>query len=342
MVPRAESPGALLSNEGVAFDPRRWRRRLVSVPAVLLAAALAVALLPLLLPLAAAVDLARGSRLAAARSLLFVTLFLLCESAGIVISALIWLAARGPERSMEANHQLQRRWSQALAWGLRVFFGARYALEGDAPPERGPALLLVRHASSADTLLPMSLAAIPADLRVRYVLKKELLADPCLDIVGHRLPNVFVDRARGGPWEIAAVGRLVAGMGPRDVGVIFPEGTRFTPERRQRVLEKLAAEGHLEALERAGALTHTLPPRPGGALAMIEAAPEADVYFVGHAGLEGVRTMADLLGGALVGRAVRVRLWRVPAGEIPADPLARRRWLYERWAALDRWVASAQ
>ena len=31
-------------------------------------------------------------------------------------------------------------------------------------------------------------------LRLRYVLKRELLWDPCLDIVGQRVPNIFVDR----------------------------------------------------------------------------------------------------------------------------------------------------
>ena len=31
-------------------------------------------------------------------------------------------------------------------------------------------------------------------MRPRYVLKDDLLIDPCLDIVGNRLPNHFLDR----------------------------------------------------------------------------------------------------------------------------------------------------
>ena len=37
--------------------------------------------------------------------------------------------------------------------------------------------------------------AIPHQVRLRYVLKRELLLDPCLDIVGNRLPNCFVARS---------------------------------------------------------------------------------------------------------------------------------------------------
>jgi len=41
------------------------------------------------------------------------------------------------------------------------------------------------------------------------VLKRELLADPCLDIVGNRLPNHFLDRhaTDSGP-ELAALPRV--------------------------------------------------------------------------------------------------------------------------------------
>ncbi|MDC0708578.1 hypothetical protein POL68_08865 [Stigmatella sp. ncwal1] len=47
--------------------------------------------------------------------------------------------------------------------------------------------------------------------QLKYVLKRELLWDPCLDVVGRRLPNVFVERSGDrGKAEIEAVATLVA------------------------------------------------------------------------------------------------------------------------------------
>jgi len=320
-------------------DVGRWRRRAVSVPAVTLALVVMLAALPLTLPLAALTDVLRRSRLAVARTVLFMTLFLACEVIGVAACVLIWLRHRhDAEVFVEANHQLQRWWSGTLSQGLEVLYGMRYAVEGDAPGD-GPSLLLVRHVSSADTLLPMRLVAVPNDLRVRYVLKRELAADPCLDIVGHRLPNVFVDRSgRSREGAVAAVRRLVRGLGDRDCGVIFPEGTRFTSARHERVLKQLSGS---PLADLGSQLTHSLPPRTGGVLAMLDGAPTADVYFVGHTGFEGVRTMGDLLSGALVDRVVRIRFRRVASSEIPSGEEARKLWLYREWLDQDRWIGRA-
>ena len=64
----------------------------------------------------------------------------------------------------------------------------------------------------------------------RYVLKRELLADPCLDVVGQRLPNHFLDRqATDSTPELLALEELVTGIDESTVGIIFPEGTRVEP-----------------------------------------------------------------------------------------------------------------
>ena len=42
--------------------------------------------------------------------------------------------------------------------------------------------MLLRHAGIADTIIPRVFYAIPQQVRLRYVLKKELLMDPCLDL----------------------------------------------------------------------------------------------------------------------------------------------------------------
>ena len=70
---------------------------------------------------------------------------------------------------------------------------------------------------------------------VRFVIKRELLSDPCLDIAGNRMRNHFVDRGatHSGP-ELAALQELTTDMGDDTCAVIFPEGTRASPEKRAR------------------------------------------------------------------------------------------------------------
>jgi hypothetical protein len=170
-------------------------------------------------------------------------------------------------------------------------------------------------------------------------MKRELLLDPCLDVVGQRLPNVFVARGSGEPErEEAAIRALAQGLGPGEGMVIFPEGTRFTPARRERALERLEAGRAAERSERLRGLRHLLPPRPGGPLALLGAAPGADVLVLGHVGLEGLAGVSDLLSGALVGRTIRVRFWRHAAAAVPRDSGAALAWLDERWLELDGWV----
>ena len=119
-----------------------------------------------------------------------------------------------------------------------------------------------------------ALAGEPVHHRLRYVLKRELLWDPCLDIVGHRLPNCFIERgAKISAPEIERIRGLAQDLGPTDGVLIYPEGTRFTPERREAVLARIEARGDTALLERARALQNVLPPRLGGSLALLEESP---------------------------------------------------------------------
>ncbi|MAC29776.1 MAG: hypothetical protein CMH59_25405, partial [Myxococcales bacterium] len=199
--------------------------------------------------------------------------------------------------------------------------------------------LALRHASLADSLLPAALVTGPHGLRLAYVLKKELLVDPCLDVVGHRIPNHFVDRAQPTEADLEAIGALLRDADTESGAILFPEGTRFSSKKRARVLRRLEEKGspHLAA---ARALRHTLPPRLGGLAALLDANPRADVVFCAHVGLEGFATFADLLSGEVVGRTLAVRFWRVPARAIPEEREARLRWLYDQWAEVDRFVGA--
>ncbi|HRE92507.1 MAG TPA: 1-acyl-sn-glycerol-3-phosphate acyltransferase, partial [Myxococcota bacterium] len=88
------------------------------------------------------------------------------------------------------------------------------------------------------------------------------------------------------------------------------------------------------------ALQRVLPPRPGGPLALIDAAGDADVVFVAHVGFEGLASLTAVLSGALVGQTIHLKFWRVPRAEIPTHRDERVDWLWRQWEALDRWVSS--
>jgi 1-acyl-sn-glycerol-3-phosphate acyltransferase len=321
-------------------DPHRWRRRLLSISGFGLLTALALVLLPIVLPLALIRDLVVRSRLAWVRCCLLLSWYVVCESWGVLAALGLWLARPllGREGFVYAAVLLQRSWTAALTRGILVLFSVRLEVEGGQCVERGPLILLARHASVADTLLPMWLVAGPHRYAPRYVLKQELRWDPCLDIVGHWIPNAFVRRGDG-QSEVERIARLGEGLGPADLVVLFPEGTRFSPRGLERRLAELR-EREDALLEQAQGLRHCLPPRSGGALGLLDRAPDVDVAILAHVGLDSLRTMADIFDGALIERRIRVGLWRVPAAEIPRDAEGRRRWLYAQWAAIDRWIAA--
>lgn len=169
------------------------RRRAVSIPALFLAAVALTALAPVWLPLAALADLLRGRRrVPTVRLLAFGFCWAWLESAGVVVSGGLWVA--GLRRRTGPHLALQRWWAARLMGALRATTGLDVVTPGAAALAPGPAVVLCRHASLADSLLSAWVITSLARLQPRYVLKRELLADPCLDIVGGRLPNHFLDR----------------------------------------------------------------------------------------------------------------------------------------------------
>ena len=318
----------------------RWRRRALTIPGCFAAAAVLLPLLPALVAAAVALDQLRGSRFSRARSALLLGSYLACEAAGLLASGALWIAAGlDPPRAARWNFRLQCAWASALFGAARRLFALRLEVAGAEAASGGPLLVLMRHASLVDSLLPAALLSRRTGLRLRYVMKRELLWDPCLDVVGQRLPNAFVRRGSGdGAAEIASVAALGRDLGGDEGVLIYPEGTRYTPERRRQVLARLAESAEPKLVERARALQHLLPPRLGGVTALLDAAPNADVLICVHSGFEGVRGIGDLWGGALIGRRIQVQFWRVPAASIPREAAARVDWLFEQWERLDRWL----
>lgn len=332
---------AAFSDEGAGG---RWLRRAVTISTYAALAAFVAAALPLLALVALAIDAVRRRRFAATRCLAMLLIYLACEIAGIAVSSALWLARRlrfvNRKHSTELHYRLQLRWAQALLAGARHAFALDLEVEGEEQIPGGPVLVLARHASLADTLLPANLLTRRHGIRLRYVLKRELLWDPCLDLVGNRLPNVFVRRGSGdSAREIDAVRRCAGGIGAREGVLIYPEGTRFSAAKLERARARLAAGNDPARLARAQQLRGVLPPRLGGVLALLEGAPRADVLFLGHVGLEETAHLRQIWNGALVGRSVRVKFWRVARADVPSTQGERIAWLDGEWANMDEWVA---
>lgn len=324
-----------------------WRRRLVTIPTVYVMALVALALSPATLLGAALMAPFERRRGVALRCVGFITAYLVGEAAFLAAAGLQWLAApgftpRGAARLERFTARFGNAWGAYLFGCGRLFFGLRVHVSGlEALGGERPLLVFMRHASLGDTPLAPVYLGRHAGRRLRYVAKAELRKDPIFDLIGGRSRSCFVHRGSAhADREIAAICALLDDLGARDAIVIYPEGTRFSPEKRVRVLARAASHLPPELYARARAMRHVLPPRLGGPLALLEHNPGADVVFCAHAGYEGAATLRDLLDGRAIDRHVEVRFTRVPFEAIPKGREALERWLFERWGELDAWVGA--
>jgi 1-acyl-sn-glycerol-3-phosphate acyltransferase len=319
-----------------------WRRRAVSVPGLYLLTALYLALLPALLLLALLHDVVTRARLAYVRGLLALAVNLVVHCVGLVALFVVWLFSgrwlrRSERPQLRASYLVEVWLSRAIVAGIERVYGIRRVVEGLDALGDGPTLLLARHVSLVDPVLFLAVLG-HAGSTLRYVCKRELLWDPCIDVLGHRVPMAFVWRGMSRhEADVENVSHLVDALGDDDVVLVFPEGTRFTERKQRRALLRLAS--HRPALaEIASRWRHVLPPHPSGALALLEREPSLNVVVCAHTGLEGARALRDLIDGALIGREVRIGLWRVPREEIPNDREARAAWLFDVMGDMEDWV----
>ncbi len=322
-------------------------RRFITIPGYIIAWTVWLGAAPVWLPVVIVVDMVRRNQGVALRCAVLVAVYLTYEIMGIAASAGLWvwknLLGIDSERWTDVHFRLEAWWGTMLFHAVVRLFGLRLEVEGDADLGRGPYLLLLRHTSTADTLLASALVSRPYGLRLRYVLKRELLWDPCLDIVGNRLPNVFVDRfTDDSAREVSRVRELARDLGTRDGILIYPEGTRFSQAKRRRALDHLRENGDAKMLEYAESLAFVLPPRPGGLLGLLEAASEADVVVCAHTGFDGAASLAQIWKGALLHQVIRVQFRRIARDEIPSGRDARIAWILEEWRRVGDWVEHQQ
>ena len=338
--------GPLLPADGTRKS--RLQRRARGI-AIIVGAWCALTLLaPLVLAGAVVVDLvlwlARRKPWTAVRLAAFAWWFLLGEILGLLALVRIYAASAGRDtrRRRWGVYRLRMRWAGRILGGIQRLFGVAIEVEDGEKAAPGGAIVAIRHASIIDNLLPDNFIAAPHQIGLRFILKKELELLPLIDIGARWIPTNFIRRASGDvATELAQLEKLAVELGDDESVLIYPEGTRWTPPKLERAKEKLR-ERRPDLAELAEPLRDTLVPRTAGFVALLQRAPDADVVFCSHVGLDGFEYIRDIWRGGLVGATVRIRFWRHAAADVPKEPEAQERWLLERWVELDEWVGRAK
>jgi 1-acyl-sn-glycerol-3-phosphate acyltransferase len=322
-------------------------RRLVLAPAVIVATVLTITGLPVLLLVAAAASTVLPGRWRPLRLLWMLLLHLVLESVGLVMLFGLWVASgfgwriRSP-RFQLAHYAMVRWYLNLVFWECERVLHVRVNVEVPPPTsyDGRPLLILSRHAGPGDSFLVVHALVNWYAREPRIVLKDTLQWDPLIDVLLNRLPNRFIRPGPGRSADIVErqVGELARNLDENDAFVIFPEGGNFTEHRRKRAIERLRRKGLIDEAERAEQLRHVMAPKPGGVLAALTNANDADVVFVAHTGIEHMVTVLDVWRELPMDTAIEMRWWLVPAAEVPQDREARIDWLFDWWQQIDDWI----
>ncbi|WP_181779063.1 1-acyl-sn-glycerol-3-phosphate acyltransferase [Pseudonocardia pini] len=325
--------------------PPRWVRRLVLAPAMVLITAVVLATLPLWLLIGTALSPFLPGRLRAVRVLWVAVVALVTESAVLCALLGLWIAA-GFGLALRTP-LLQYLHYQLVGWYLRTLYREaarvlrlRVQIDGPDPDEYldRPLLVFCRHAGPGDSFLLIHALVNWYAREPRIILTEALQWDPALDVMLNRLPNRFIPAGGGGTRLERRIADLATALDHNDAFVIFPEGGNFTERRRTAAISRLRARGLEDMARRSEAMRHVLAPRPGGVTAALAAAPDADIVWVAHAGLDHLFTVADIWHALPLDTTVDMRWWRVPAGEVPRDEAGQVEWLYRWWERIDEWI----
>jgi 1-acyl-sn-glycerol-3-phosphate acyltransferase len=335
------------------LPPRRVRR--VTGPLLIGALVAAVLLLPVLVVVSVLVSVFLPGRWRALRLLCFALVYLALEVAGLVAAAVLWVFS-GFGRWLDAavfraaHYTVLRLLLDVLMQVAQRLFALRLVTDGDSwsplddglPGSTNAMVVLSRHAGPGDSFLLVHTLMNRDHLRQpRIVLKDVLQLDPLIDVYLNRLPNHFVSTDPAVRYRSEeAIADLARDLGEEDALLIFPEGANFTAQRRTRAIQRLRDRGLLSAVRRAEAMRNLLPPRPGGVVAALHAAPHADVVLVAHTGLEHLSTVRDLWRNLPMDKTLHLRWWFIPAAEVPRDEAQATDWLYQWWETIDAWITA--
>lgn len=357
--------GAYLGSKNTAHNRMivRYKRRIISVPLYAIMFLIYISLAPLLLLIAFTVGLVKGS-FNYFRVVLFFLVFFVFELLAFLLGTLMDILYYIP--FSETTHTniiltFQNWWGAGIVtFGLPLLGGYINAVGiEELTPESGPYLLLLRHSSFGDTVLGQKIFS--SKFECRYVVKKELLWDLALDFMGSKSPNFYLHRTLGKEdmaKQINDMSHILDDYHPgaNIMTYLWPEGTRFTPSIRAKLVEKLAEKAKgpgaddysdasplspKEVYQLAQDLQHTLPPRLSGAFALLDKLKEngGSLLFVPHYGMDKIRDFWSLMDGALEGVEIRMEFMKVSASEIPDGRRDRALWLADWWRKIDRWVA---
>ncbi|KAN0019680.1 hypothetical protein ACTFIU_002901 [Dictyostelium citrinum] len=362
-------------NSGFRLWLEKWNRRSISISLILIVLVVLTLLFPVLAIVALALDLYHYKRrrgLNYVRILTFFESYLFIELIALISTFLIYfihllslivVSDPGKARFFRWNYWYQSWWGGEMLFGWSCYllgidvevevagdvnssFIAHYYDKGfkkrlaDALGI-GPKIIFSRHASFADTLVPQGIFSL--FYHMRYIVKKELLWDPALDVSGSRTPNFFLFRDAGTDGmevEIEAIKSMVSDFKPTepDVTCIWPEGTRFSKSKREKVLESFKKKNDTKNYELASNLKHTLLPRVGGVLSLLEANPCGDILFCYHFGMEASSDFGQMMNGELCNRVVKIKFEQIKYKDIPKTKQERIDWLLRKWVDIDQWI----
>ena len=334
---------------------RQWSgrqvRRLFTAPAVIALTILIGVTLPLWVVAAAALSPLLPGHWRPLRLLWVLILYLVCESVLLVVLFGLWLASGFGRRIRTPYFEgIHYDLVEGVLWiffrEARRVLNLRIDTEGPAPDaHRGkPLLVCSRHAGPGDSFTLVYALMHWYGREPRVVLKDTLAWDPLIDVVLHRIPARFISpnpkqSDNAGERIEEQIAELARGLDANDAFVIFPEGGNFTPGRRERAIQRLDKLGMHRMARRAEAMTNVLAPRPGGFLAALAAAPDADVVMVAHTGMDHLLTVGDVWRELPMDKLLVMQWWQVPRAEIPEGRDAQIDWLFGWWERIDAWVA---
>lgn len=153
------------------------------------------------------------------RSCLFNGLFYLWTGSLLILCSPLLLVSR------RGLLWVMHWWAGSVMLMLRVIVGLDYRLVGWERVPAGPVIFAAKHQSAWDTIIFMWLCRDPV-----YVLKQELRRLPIYGWFCIRSGMILVDRAGGGRALKAMVTAAQAAVAEARPVVIFPQGTRFSPD----------------------------------------------------------------------------------------------------------------